>query len=75
MVRIENNSYTFEIKCEVSFSRLLKNFDTCSPNVVETWFLLHETWHTTQVFIYFCVEMIRIENNRDMLDITIKVTF
>ena len=26
-------------------------------NVVQTWFVLHDTWHTTLFDIYYCVEM------------------
>ena len=38
--------------------------------VAQTWFVLHETWHTTLFGIYYSVEVVRIENNSDMLEIT-----
>ena len=32
-----------------------------------------QTWHTTLFGIYYCVEMVRIENNSHLLDIKFKV--
>ena len=36
----------------------------------ETWFVLHATWHTTLLGIYYCVEVVRIENHSHMQEIT-----
>ena len=43
--------------------------------MVQTWFVWHETWHTTLFGKYYCVGMLRIENNCHMLDIARYVTF
>ena len=43
--------------------------------MVQSWFVWHETWHTIQYVICYCVEMARIENNRHMLEITCQVAF
>ena len=58
-----------EIKCSVSFLKFLKRFGTFSHKMVQTWFVLNETWHTTLFGIYYCVEMVRIQNNSHMLEI------
>ena len=64
-----------EITCEVAFLRFFKLFGTYSHKVVQTWFVWHETWHTTQFVIYYCVEMVGIEKNIHMLEITCEVAF
>ena len=44
--------------------------------VVQTWFVRHETWHTTLFGIYIIfVEMVRIEHNSVMLGNAFKVAF
>ena len=50
-------------------------FGTYSLNVIQTWFVCHETWKTTLFGMCYCVKMVRIENNSHMLDITSKVAF
>ena len=37
--------------------------------VAQTWFVLHETWYTKLFGIYYCVEVVRIENHSHMLEI------
>ena len=54
MVRIENHSLILEITCLVA----------------QTWIVLYETSHTTLFGIYYCVQEVRIENHRHMLEIT-----
>ena len=73
MFRIKNNSHMFEITCvfEVFFSV----FSTFSNKVVQTWFIYHETWHTTLFGIPFCVELGRLKTDSHMLETTCKVTF
>ena len=36
--------------------------------LTQTWYDLHETWNTKIFGVYYCVEMIRIENHSDMLE-------
>ena len=50
--------------------RFLAFFGTFAPKVAHTWFILHETWHTTLYGIYYCVEVVRFENHSQMLEIT-----
>ena len=38
--------------------------------VTQTWFALHKTWHKTLFGIYYGVEVVTIENNSHMLEIT-----
>ena len=52
------------------FYGFLSIFVTFAHKVARTWFILHETWHTILFGIYYCVEVIRIENHRHMLEIT-----
>ena len=49
--------------------RLLTVFCTFAHIVAQTWFVLHETWHTTLFGIYYCVEVVRIENHCRILEI------
>ena len=52
---------------------VLSFFDTLGHKVAQTLFVLHETWHITLFGIYYCVEMVRFENNSHMLEITCQV--
>ena len=70
MVRIENNSHMLEITCNDAFLRFLSAFGTFSHKLVQTWFVWPETWHTTLFGIYYCVEIIRIQNNSHIFEIT-----
>ena len=53
-----------------NFKRFLNVFGTFLHKVAQTWSVLHETWHTTPVGIYYCVEDVNILNNSHMLEIT-----
>ena len=70
MFRIENRSHMLEITCKVAILSGLMLFSTLKHNVAQTWFVLHETWHTTLLGIYYCVEVVKIENHSHMLQIT-----
>ena len=48
----------------------LSVFGTFAQKVAQTWFVLQETWHTTQFGIYYCAEIVRIENSSHKLEIT-----
>ena len=48
----------------------LSVFGTFADKVAQTWFVLHETKHTTLFGIYYCVEVVRIENHSHVLEIT-----
>ena len=65
MVRIENHSNMLEISCYVAILRVLNFFDTFMHEFAQTWFVLHETFG-----IYYCVEVVWIENYSHMLEIT-----
>ena len=52
------------------FKGILSVFGTFRHKVAQTWFVLHETWQKTLFGIYYCVEMVRIENHSNMLEIT-----
>ena len=51
------------------FYAFLSVFATFAHKVAQTWFDLHETWHTTLLGIYYCVEVVWIENHCHMLEI------
>ena len=53
-----------DFKCFLSF------FGTFVHEEAQTWFVLHETLQTTLFDIYYCVEMVIIENYIHMLEIT-----
>ena len=58
------------LRVMLRFYAFLSIFGTFSHKVDQTWFVLHETWHTTLFGIYYFVEVVRIENHRHMLEIT-----
>ena len=70
MVRLENYSHILEIFAKLSFYVVLSVFGTLSYKVVQTWFVWHETWHTTLYSLYYCVEMVGLKNISVMLEIT-----
>ena len=45
-------------------------FSTFTRTVAQTWFVLHETCHTTVFGIYYVVKVDRIENHSHVPDIT-----
>ena len=49
---------------------ILSFFGTFANQVAHTWFVLHETLHTTLFGIYYCVKHIRIVNHSHILNIT-----
>ena len=59
-----------EIRCKVAILRVLSVFGPFAQKVAQTWFVLHETWHTTLFAIYYFVEGVRIQNPSHMLEIT-----
>ena len=52
------------------FNGFLSFFGTLAVKVVQTWFIFRETWQTTLFGIYYCVEVVTIENHSQMLEIT-----
>ena len=67
-VIIEKHRHILEIICD--FYAFLSVFDTFAHKVAQTWFDLHETWHTRLFGIYYCVEVVRFKNHCHMLEIT-----
>ena len=53
--------------------RFLAFFAHSGLTVAKTWFVFHETWHTTLFGIYYLFEVVRIENHCHMLEITSSV--
>ena len=45
-------------------------YATFADKVAQTLFVVHETWHTTLLGVYYCVAMIRIVNHSHMLEIS-----
>ena len=43
--------------------------------MVQTWIVWHETWHETVFGIFYCIEMVRIENNSICLKIRATLDF
>ena len=59
----------YKLRVKLRFYAFLSVFDTFAHKVAQTWFVLHETWHRTLFGIYYCVEVVRIENHSHMLEI------
>ena len=70
MVIIEKNSLMLKLRTKLGFLGFFSVFGTFSLKVLQTWYVWHETWHTTLFGIYYCVEMVRVEKNTHMLEIT-----
>ena len=59
-----------KLRVKLRFYAFLNVFGTFAHKVAQTWFVLHETWHTKLFHIYHCVEVVRIENHNHMQEIT-----
>ena len=59
-----------KLRVKQRFYVLLSFFSTFAHKVAQSWFVLHETWHTTLFGVYYCVEVVIIENLSHMLEIT-----
>ena len=70
MVRIEKIVVFKILRAKLRFYGFLSFFWTFAHKVTLTWFVLHETWQTILLGIYYCVEVVRFENNSHMLEIT-----
>ena len=68
MFRIENHNHN-----QLRFLGFSSVFITFAHKVSQTWFVLHETWHTTLFGISYCVEVVRIENHCHMIEIMCEV--
>ena len=60
----------YQLRVKLRFLGFLSVFGTFAHKIAQTWFVLHEIWHTTLFGIYYCVEVIRIENHSHMQEIT-----
>ena len=60
----------YKLRIKLRFEGVLSVFCTFANKVAQTWFVLHETWHTTLFGMYYCVEVVRIENHSHMLENT-----
>ena len=59
----------WKLRVKLRLYGFLNFFCTFVHKVAQTWFVLHETWHTTLVGINYCAEVVRIENHNHMLEI------
>ena len=59
-----------KLRAELRFLGILCGISNFSQEVVQAWFVCHETWNTTLFGIYYCVYIFRIQNNSHMLEIT-----
>ena len=64
-----------KLRVKLRFWGFLSVFGTFSHKVVQTWFVSHETWHTTLFHIYYCVEMVGMKTNSHMLELHAKLRF
>ena len=58
VVRIEDHSDAVNYVLSCDFIGFLSFFGTFVHKIAQTWFVLHETWHTTLFGIYYCVEVV-----------------
>ena len=59
----------------MQFYDFLSVFGTFAHKVAQTWFVLHETWHTTLFGIYYCIKMVKIKNHSHMLKLRVQYRF
>ena len=59
---------------KLQFYGFLGFFGTFAHKIAPTRFVLHETWHTTLFSVYYCFEVVRIQNHIHMPQITCYVT-
>ena len=75
MVSIEKIVIYMKLRAKFYFLAFICFLGTYSLKVVQNWFVWHEIWHTTLFGIYYCIEMVIIENNSHMFEITCEVPF
>ena len=68
--KLAPNTIFYNLHVKLLFYGFLSFFCTFVHNVAQTWFVFHETLHTTLFGIYYFVEVIKIENHSNMLEIT-----
>ena len=61
------------MRAKLRFYGFLSFVWTFAHNVAQNWLVLHETSHTTLFGMYYSVEVVRFENNSNMLNITRQV--
>ena len=65
----------FKLYAKLRVSCFLSIFGVFSLTVVQTWFVWQEAWHTTLFWIYYCLEIVRVQDNSHMREITCGVSF
>ena len=60
----------YKLRAKLRFYGFLSFFCTFAYKEDQTWFILHETWHTKIFDINYCVEVVGIENHSHMQEIT-----
>ena len=60
----------YNLRVKLLFYGFLRLFGTFVHKVAQTWFVFHETLHKTLFGIYYFVEVVKIENHSNMLEIT-----
>ena len=58
VVRNENHSHMQKLRVKLRLYGFLSFFASFARKVNQTWFLLHETWHTTLFSIYYSIEVV-----------------
>ena len=64
-----------KLRAKLLFWGFLSVFGTFSHKLLQTWFLCHETWHTTLFGINYFFAIFEIQNYSHMLEITCLVAF
>ena len=57
------------VKCYDAILWVKSVFGDFTHKVAQSWFVFHATQHTTLFGIYYCVEVVRIENHSHVLEI------
>ena len=70
VVRIKIIVLYQKLRVKIRFYGLLSFFGSFAHNVAQTWFVFHETLHTTLFGIYYFVEVVRIVYHSDILNIS-----
>ena len=72
-LELKNILICLKLRAKLRYYGFLSFFGTFADKVAQTWYVLHETWHTTLFCIYHYVEVVRIENHTHMLELTCQV--
>ena len=70
MVRIKKIFICLKLRAKLRFEGSFTVFSNFSRKMVQTWFVCHETWHTSLFGLFYCFEMVSYQKEKYLLEIT-----